>query len=106
MLSVQGLASFVVGSTLVSMERLLNVDTFTISGIFTGGSIGYMLGAFFCGVSFDRANRELQFALAVFVQAVSLAVCPFTGNVYAFIVLSAISAFGGGFIDTGIYELG
>ena len=87
------------------MECVLNVDTFTISGIFTGAAIGYLLGALFCGISLDRANKELQFALAVFVQAVPLAICPFTGNVYAFIVLSAISASGGGFIDTGSYKL-
>jgi hypothetical protein len=44
------------------MEILLDTDTKSISIAFTGGALGYLIGAILCGVIYDKLNKELLFA--------------------------------------------
>ena len=47
------------------MEVLLNTDTEHISATFTGGALGYLVGAILCGLIYSKLNKELLFAFSL-----------------------------------------
>lgn len=93
--------SSVVGPTIVSMEVLFDTDAGTIARALVGGGVGYLSGSLVCALCFDRFNPEIQFTLAMVLQGSCMASAPFSGNVYAYIVLCSLCAVGMGFVDSG-----
>lgn len=87
------------------MERVLKTDTKTISYTFTGYSLGFLTGAAMCGSTFDRLNREFLLAASAIVQAVSIAVAPFTGTLHGFIVVVYLVGIGNGYSNPGELKL-
>ena len=92
-----------VGTTIVTMEELLDTDTSTISNTFIVGGMGYMSGALLCGAVFDRANKELILAVALCLQCVCPSIAPFTGNVYAYMVVMGFNSLGMALTDSGVF---
>ena len=90
------------GPTLVTMEIVLQTDTKTISYAFTSSSLGFLTGAVLCACTFDRINRELLLVIFALLQSVSVALAPWTGNLYSFIIVVYFMGMGLGFTDPGM----
>jgi len=97
------MTSSILGSSVVHLERLFDVDTATMSLTFTGHAVGLLVGSVVCGLIYDRTNHELTFAIAIFVEALTTMSAPFIGGVGglpAFIATMCIQAISVAFVDT------
>ena len=102
---IQGFHISVLGTSLVDLEELFNVDTKTISFVFTGTGLGYLVGSFLCGFVYDHFNYEAQFFFASSAMGVACAIAPWTGNMVAFMVICSLQNIAAGFIDAGKKKL-
>jgi MFS family permease len=98
---LQGFTAPLLGTTLVHLELLFNVDTATMAWTFTCHSLGFLSGAITCGVVYDRVNHELAFTVANMVEALATIIAPFTGSLYPFIAVLMFQSLAQGFIDAG-----
>jgi sugar phosphate permease len=101
---LQGVASPLLGHTIVHLEHFFNSDTATMAVTFTIHMAGYLTGSIVCGFTFDHVNHELAFAVANIVQGSATVVAPFLGSVGGLVLFTAvmcIQAMSQGFIDAG-----
>ena len=98
---LQGLSVSLVGSTIVHMEILFDVPTRVMSFTFVGHSLGYTLGAWFCGIVYDRTNKEFGFTVAIIFEAMATICAAFVPNLATFIVAMSVQGLAMGFIDAG-----
>jgi len=98
---LQGLSVSLVGSTIVHMEILFDVPTRVMSFTFVGHSLGYTLGAWFCGIVYDRTNKEFGFTVAIIFEAMATICAAFVPNLATFIAAMSVQGFAMGFIDAG-----
>jgi len=99
---MQGLASPLLGNTIVHLERLFEADTATMSLTFTIHMTGYMVGSVLCGLIYDRVDHELAFTASCLCQAVTTIAAPLIGQVgglVAFMSTICVQAMSQGFID-------
>ncbi|XP_052806478.1 sodium-dependent glucose transporter 1-like [Mya arenaria] len=89
----------VVGSTFPDLRLIINKDLDTASWIFTGGSIGYMTGAFVFGLLFDRLNRMLVMVAVTTLSGFAIAVMPWCSTFPWLVVINVVSGFFTGGID-------
>ena len=98
---LQGVSAPLVGSTIVHMEILFDASTRLMSFTFVGHNIGYTLGAWFCGIAYDRTNKEFGFTVAIIFEAMATICAAFVPNLAAFIAAMSVQGFAMGFIDAG-----
>ena len=81
-----GFVESLTGPTLVHLSLLYSTDVAGISLRFSIGSIGYLLGAFLCGVLFDKLNRELLFVAALSLLGIATYAIPLLPSLALFFV--------------------
>ena len=93
--------SGVIGPTLLQLELYLETDTSSIAWALTSLSLGYLIGAFLCGVVFDKINQELYLAVSYGSYSVLFAIATLYGSLPAFIGMLGVFGFFQGLAFTG-----
>jgi len=84
------------------MEIILGVSTKSMAFTFTGHSLGYTVGAWVCGMAYDRTNKEFAFFISILLESFATVSAAFVGNLYSFIIAMSFQGLGMGFIDAGM----
>ena len=83
------------------MEILFNSSTRSMAFTFVALNVGFTIGAWLCGMIFDRTNREFCFMIAVIVEATATICAAFMPNFYSFAAFISLQGCAMGFINTG-----
>ena len=97
----QGLCIAIPGPTLLDLQQSTGADTSQISRIFTGRSVGYLVGSIIGGFLFDQFNQSCLLSFSLLLSALGTAAAPWCSS---YVFLMGILAFQGlslGFLDTG-----
>ncbi|XP_074660196.1 sodium-dependent glucose transporter 1-like [Tubulanus polymorphus] len=96
-----GLVIALPGPTMLDLQEITGADTEKTMRIFTGRSIGYLLGSIVGGLLFDHLNKFFLIALSLLFSAFATASAPWCENLWLMICMFSIVGFTMGFLDTG-----
>ncbi|CAL1291790.1 unnamed protein product, partial [Larinioides sclopetarius] len=98
-----GIAVAVVGPCLLDFQEIVHTDTQHIAVIYTGRSIGYLVGSLIGGTLFDFTERK-QFFMTVlnFLIAISMCAIPWSRTVEMLTGWLLVSGLSMGALDTGL----
>ncbi|MBN2499116.1 MAG: MFS transporter [Anaerolineales bacterium] len=96
-----GITSSAYGPTLPELSANTGVSLKTLAWLFTGSSIGYMLGSLIAGQLYDRIKPHLVITIALFVVAGITALVPTLSIFWLLLAVTVISGFAGGSVDVG-----
>ena len=99
---VQRLSASLSGTTLVSLERLLNTTTSKINLAHVVSAAMWIVGSFLCSALFDRLNAEIQLAVTSVLSSVAGACSPFTGELHGYIILCGVQSAALAYVISGI----
>ena len=85
----------------MDLQQQVNTDTETISRIFTGRSIGYLLGTIVSGMLFDCLNNHVMLVFSLLLTAVGTALAPWCPTFPPLALVFAFQGISMGFLDTG-----
>lgn len=100
-LSLQGLIAGQAGSTFLDLQIITNTDTDKASVMFTGTSVGYLVGSIVCGLIYDRFNKSLLLFLSLVGNAIATISVPFCPLLGIMLVFRSLQGFFGGAVETG-----
>ena len=80
---------------------ITETSTEEIARIFTGRSVGYLVGSILGGLLFDRFNQDCMLSLALLLTAVGTAMAPWSPHYLAMMALFGTQGLSMGFLDTG-----
>ncbi|RWS20205.1 sodium-dependent glucose transporter 1A-like protein [Leptotrombidium deliense] len=95
-----GISAIVIPQTLKDLEDMMQINTATISIMFSVRSVFYALGAVLLGWLFNKWNRQLLFALCMLIIAVTFVLTPILPKYEIFLALSCANGFAVGGVDT------
>ena len=90
------------GPTLLDLQQQTNTDTETVSRIFTGRSVGYLLGTIVSGMLFDCLNHNVLLMFGLLLTAFGTAAAPWCATVQVLVLVFAFPGVSMGFLDTGM----
>ena len=97
----QGLILALPGPTLLDLRAQTNTSTEEISTIFTGRSLGYLVGSILGGMMFDRVNQACLLGLSLMLTSAATAVVPWCRQLIWLIGIMSMQGLSMGFLDTG-----
>ncbi|XP_072015468.1 uncharacterized protein [Amphiura filiformis] len=96
-----GLALAVVGPTLKELQHHLGVDFPRVSYVFTGRSIGYVIGSIIGGMTFESFHPLMMIALTLGMSGIGLLVTPYCHQLMASVLAISFVGVAMGALDTG-----
>ena len=95
------MALAVVGPTLQDLRVHFNVSLPAVSYIFTGRSVGYMLGSILGGVTFEYFHPLLLIAVTLAMSGIGLLITPYCHQFMASVFAISFVGVAMGALDTG-----
>jgi len=100
-----GLFQSISGPTLPVLAKNVGQDPKTVSWIFTGQAIGFVIGSILAPITSQKFDGMLQLAVSLAVCGVSLGVMPFIVDFWLLIIIIAIGGIIVGFNDAIIQQI-
>ncbi|KAF8788839.1 sodium-dependent glucose transporter 1A-like [Argiope bruennichi] len=98
-----GMCAAIPGPTLLELEKIVQVEASSLSQIYLGRSIGYLVGSFLGGVFLDYCKATQMLLLSyTFVMAVTTTLIPWCRTLWLLIGVMSISGVAMGSLDTGL----
>ncbi|KAL3841363.1 hypothetical protein ACJMK2_019521 [Sinanodonta woodiana] len=98
---VLGLCISIPGPTLLDLGERVHADTGPMTLVFTGRSLGYLVGSILGGVLFDHFNKQLLLFFTLFVASFATVAVPWSLTLTVLALLIAIQGIAMGVLDTG-----
>ncbi|KAK3608535.1 hypothetical protein CHS0354_010394 [Potamilus streckersoni] len=98
---VLGLCISIPGPTLLDLGERVHADTGPMTLVFTGRSLGYLVGSILGGVLFDHFNKQLLLCFTLFVASFATVAVPWSLTLTVLALLIAIQGVAMGVLDTG-----
>ncbi|GBM75802.1 Sodium-dependent glucose transporter 1A [Araneus ventricosus] len=98
-----GMCTAIPGPTLLDLEKIVQVEASSLSQIYLGRSIGYLVGSFVGGVFLDYCKATQMLLVSyTFVMAVTTTLIPWCRTLWLLIGVMSVSGFAMGSLDTGL----
>ena len=96
-----GIISSAYGPTLPELSANTGVGLDTIAVLFTGSSVGYMLGSLAAGQLYDRVKPHLVMTILLFIVTGMTALVPMLTTFWLLLGITMLSGFASGGVDVG-----
>ncbi|ESN90068.1 hypothetical protein HELRODRAFT_182860 [Helobdella robusta] len=97
---VMGIANTILGTSLVHLEKLMNVGEQTMSTVITFFALGYLIGSILCASMYDRLKPEFLFFAFNSVACVATIGAGLISSFPFFVTFVVIKGIGFGFNDS------
>ncbi|CAL1292069.1 unnamed protein product [Larinioides sclopetarius] len=98
-----GMCAAIPGPTLLDLEKIVQVEASSLSQIYLGRSIGYLIGSFVGGVFLDYCKATQMLLLSyTLIMAVTTTLIPWCRALWLLIGVMFVSGIAMGSLDTGL----